>query len=101
MPRFVSQRSMVHVSLLLCSLGFLAGCRSTQYARIIQPGEAEMVGSHQAGQETYDVLIDEAVCKLLARHESMPSMPTAGEVELLPPPHMSICFVGVENRTAE
>ena len=38
-----------------------AGCRGTQYARVIKPGEKEMIGSHQAGQETFRPLIDEAV----------------------------------------
>jgi hypothetical protein len=68
---------------------------------VIQPGEREMVGSHQAGQETYEPLIDEAVCKLLARHELAPQLVGSDQVELLPPPRMNICFVGVENRTAE
>ena len=79
----------------------LGGCRGTQFARVIEPGEREMVGSHQAGQETFEPLIDEAVGKLLARHEAAAHPPTAIDGELLPTPPMRICFVGVENRTAE
>lgn len=78
-----------------------AGCRGTQYARVIQPGQSEMVGSHAAGQETFRPLIDEAVAKLLARHESPTHRQVSAGPELLPPPKMRLCFVGVENKTAE
>lgn len=78
-----------------------AGCRGTQYARVIQPGQSEMVGSHTAGQETFRPLIDEAVVKLLARHELPTHMQVSAGPELLPPPKMRLCFVGVENKTAE
>src|SRR5688572_16628820 len=79
-----------------------AGCKGTQYARVIKPGEREMVGSHQAGQETFRPLIDEAVGKLVARHAA-PSqmMQVSTGPEVLPPPRMRVCFVGVENKTAE
>jgi hypothetical protein len=85
-------------------LGLLApGCKGTQYARVIKPGEREMVGSHQAGQETYRPLIDEAVGKLVARHSMPPPhmMQVSTGPEVLPPPKMRVCFVGVENKTAE
>jgi hypothetical protein len=78
-----------------------AGCRGTQYARVIQPGQSEMVGSHSAGQETFRPLVDEAVAKLLARHEAPQLMQVSAGPELLPPPKMRLCFVGVENKTAE
>jgi hypothetical protein len=78
-----------------------AGCKGTQYARVIKPGEREMVGSHQAGQETFRPLIDEAVGKLVARHEVPPFRQVSTGPEVLPPPRMRVCFVGVENRTAE
>lgn len=78
-----------------------AGCRGTQYARVIKPGEREMVGSHQAGQETFRPLIDEAVGKLVARHAAPSYKQVSAGPELLPPPKMRVCFVGVENKTAE
>lgn len=79
-----------------------AGCKGTQYARVIKPGEREMVGSHQAGQETYRPLIDEAVGKLVARHSAAPHMrQVSSGPEVLPPPKMRVCFVGIENKTAE
>src|SRR4029079_12208719 len=83
--------------------GLLAlGCQGTQYARVIKPGEKEMIGSHQAGQETFRPLVDEAVTKLVARHPQVPVMqPAAMGYEPLPPPKMRVCFVCVENKTAE
>jgi hypothetical protein len=79
------------------------GCHGAQYARVIKPGEKQMVGSHQAGQETFRPLVDEAVTKLVARHA--PGQPMMHQASLgpepLPPPKMRVCFVGVENKTAE
>jgi len=77
------------------------GCRSSQQARVIKPGDKTMVGSHGAGQETFTPLIDEAVGKLLARHEPPPYQKVSAGPELLPPPKIRVCFVGVENCTAE
>jgi hypothetical protein len=93
-PLRLSTAAVLTVAIGLC------GCRGTQYARVIQPGDHEMIGSHQAGKETFDPLIDEAVAKLLARHE--PSLPqhALADGEIVPA-KMRICFVGVENRTAE
>jgi len=82
---------------------FFPGCHGAQYARVIKPGEKQMVGSHQAGQETFRPLVDEAVTKLVARHAPGPPVmhQTAYGPEPLPPPKMRVCFVGVENKTAE
>jgi hypothetical protein len=59
-----------------------------------------MVGSHAAGAETFNPLVDEAVAKLLSRQETVFQTASAGE---LPPPvgQKTICFVGVENKSAE
>lgn len=87
----------------LPTLGLLvAGCRSTQHARVMKPGEKGMVGSHAAGQETFTPLIDQSVGELLARHDSSQfrQVSTSGP-EMLPPPKLRVCFVGVENCTAE
>lgn len=86
-------------------IGFSAGCRATQFARVIQPGEDTMIGSHQAGQETFCPLVNEAVSKLLARHADegvqQVSLNAADGTEPLPAPVKRICFVGVENKSAE
>jgi hypothetical protein len=77
------------------------GCRRKQFARVLKPGEQELVGSHKAGGETYKPLVDEAVAKLLARHESALAQPASYSPEGLPPPRLRVCFVGVENKSAE
>jgi hypothetical protein len=86
-------------------VGFSAGCRTARFARVIQPGEDTMIGSHQAGQETFCPLVNEAVSKLLARHADggvrQAALATSAEGEPLPPPARRICFVGVENKSAE
>lgn len=80
----------------------MTGCRSgNQYARVIRPGEKEMVGSHAAGQETFRPLIDEAVSKLLDRHPPMMESQVSSQGEVLPPPRQQVCFVGVANKSAE
>ena len=72
------------------------GCRGKQYAHVLDDKQKDMVGSHCAGAETFKPMIDEAVCKLLGRHTRvMPAMVT------IPPGPMRICFVGVENKSAE
>lgn len=79
-----------------------AGCRSVQFARVMMPGEGGMTGSHQAGQETFTPLVNDAVAKLLARHVDMAVQPAAySEGGEAPAPARRICFVGVENRSAE
>jgi hypothetical protein len=74
-----------------------AGCREKQYAQVLRPDQHDMVGSHAAGAETYRPLIDEAVGKLLARHGH--GVATAGGPA--PCPCKRICFVGLENKSAE
>jgi hypothetical protein len=85
----------------LCGLAVLSGCRNHQYARVIKPGEHEMVGSHQAGSETFKPLVDEAVAKLLGRHAETPTQMSASPGEAARPGPKSICFIGVENKSSE
>lgn len=87
----------------LASLLLLAviGCRGHQYARVIKPGEKQMIGSHKAGQETFRPLVEEAVAKILAAQEPISAVPVSTEGELLPPPRRSVCFVGIENKSGE
>jgi len=72
----------------------LGGCSGHQYAHVLKDSQHDMVGSHCAGAETYKPLIDEAVGKLLSRqtHVEQASAPAAPK---------GICFVGVENKSAE
>ena len=40
---------------------FMAGCRTEQTAQVVKPGEKQMVGSHEAGGETFGPLVETAV----------------------------------------
>src|SRR5262245_61698260 len=81
------------------SLGLTAiatGCRHKTHASVMRPDKRDMIGTTGAGAETFKPLVEEAVCKLLDRH-------TAGVQPVGAPPTapMRICFVGVENKSAE
>jgi hypothetical protein len=91
------RRSFIGTGMVALAGCWLIGCRGNQYAKILHPGEKEMVGSHQAGGETYKPLIDEAVAKLLGRNAAQRQVGPQG----LPPPPLRICFVAVENKSAE
>ncbi|TWT57633.1 hypothetical protein KOR42_09950 [Thalassoglobus neptunius] len=87
--------------LLLTSSGlsiWTYGCRGSQKATVLTDMDADAVGSHEAGAETWKPLIDEAVGRLMGRQvqeiqqASMNGMPTGKK---------RICFVGVENRSSE
>jgi peptidoglycan-synthase activator LpoB len=99
----MKRRSFLQVS--LAAVAFFpvaAGCKSgKQFAHVLKPGEKQMVGSHQAGQETFKPLVDEAVMKLMSRHDVPVHMQVSAHQESLPPPRASVCFVGVCNRSAE
>lgn len=88
-------------TLLVVVLTASSGCRSQQHARVIQPGEKEMIGSHQAGTETFRPLVEIAVGNLLARCNEIPATMASypGQPVMLPPKR--ICFIGVENKSAE
>ncbi len=89
--------SMLSAVVGLCI--FVAGCRTQQSAQVVKPGEKEMVGSHEAGAETFGPLVDTAVGNLLARH-SQRAQPV-GFVDNAPPAPLRICFIGVENKSSE
>ncbi len=78
---------------------YLGGCRSGASGRVVQSGDAQMVGSHQAGSETYKPLVDESVAKLLGRHCQAPGPMIPAAYGPLPPKR--ICFLCVENKSAE
>ncbi len=98
------RRQWLVVGLAMTGELALDGCRGSQFAKILHPGDNQMVGSHQAGQETFKPLVEEAIGSLLARHAAphptVTQVSTAGN-ETLPPPPMRICFVAVENKSAE
>jgi hypothetical protein len=58
-----------------------------------------MVGSHTAGSEVYDPLVEEAVARLLGSCSTIPA--SVSDAVMDPSVPSKICFVGVENKSAE
>lgn len=95
--------SRIAIALIGTSVGMClllqTGCRGRQHARVLAHTEDDMTGSHEAGAETWKPLIDESVAKLLGR--------TAASVETVSYtrddglPVRTVCFVGIENHSAE
>lgn len=90
----------VSAGLLGSSLFGLSGCRGRQVAHVLDDSQNDMVGSHEAGAETYNRLVSDAVAKLLGRECEQIQMVshTTSEYGI---PQKRICFVGVENKTIE
>jgi hypothetical protein len=80
--------------------GLLVGCRGHQFGHVIESGQPDLVGSHAAGAEVFNPLVEEAVAKLLERNSTVMQEVTYQGAEELPAPK-SICFVGVENKSIE
>jgi hypothetical protein len=76
--------------------GLSGGCKANQFAKVRKSGEADMVGSHQAGAETFKPLVEQTTSELLSRHATQ-VVPAGGA----PPQPLRICFVGVENLSSE
>ncbi len=78
--------------------GWMTGCRGKQYAHVLDPSDRDMVGSHAAGAETWGPLIQGSVGQLLGRQHVV--MVTSADATS-PFGKKRICFVGVENKSAE
>lgn len=78
----------------------LLGCRGFQYGHLIRNDQADIVGSHAAGAEVYNPLVDEAVARLLGSCQVMPVSAATTDIPA-GQPSCKICFVGVENKSAE
>jgi Peptidoglycan-synthase activator LpoB len=74
------------------------GCRGYQYGHLLKNNQSDMVGSHAAGSEVYNPLVEEAVGRLLSSCESTP---VVSDDPNGMPGSRKICFVGVENKSAE
>lgn len=75
-----------------------SGCRGRQYAHIIRQDQPDMIGTHSAGAEVYNPLVEEAVARLLASCSAIPLHQVSSDGR---PITSKICFVGVENKSAE
>lgn len=84
-------------TLALAALVAAPGCRSHQYAHVLKDHQQDMVGSHEAGAETFNSLVDESVVKLLSRQAPPGTIEEASGEPLA----KRICFVGVENFSSE
>ena len=101
------------------SCSSILGCAG-QYGHILAKQDKDMVGSHAAGAATWNPLIDEAVAQLLGRcppaihpvsfqNASTPTNASPfGTAELNPKIPValangpaSVCFIGIENKSAE
>lgn len=72
-----------------------SGCRTRPHAKVMKTDEEDLVGNTAAGAATYGPLIETAVSSLLGRHAT--GVVTAGGVS----GPLRVCFVGVENASAE
>jgi len=85
-------------SFVVLAAGVVLGCKSTPTAEVRDPSKADMVGSTQAGTETFKPLVEEAMVQLLTRH-CQPQFGPQGEPLGTAPKR--ICFVAVENKSSE
>jgi hypothetical protein len=86
--------------LAICLSLAAAGCRGHQYGHVLKDNQEDMVGSHTAGAETFNPLIQEAVARLLSNQGQMMQQVSMSP-NVAPPGPQRICFVGVENKSAE
>ncbi|MEO8495577.1 MAG: penicillin-binding protein activator LpoB [Planctomycetota bacterium] len=94
----MERRDFLRLGLAAAPFGFAIGCRSHQFGHVVKDDQADMVGSHAAGAETFNPLINESVAKLLGRQETQLH---AVSFNGGPPAPKRICFVCVENRSIE
>lgn len=80
---------------------FSSGCKNRQVAHVLDGDDQDMVGSHTAGAETWKPLIDESVCKLLARQMDVVQTVSHQGAIGVPGLHKRVCFLGVENKSIE
>jgi len=99
----MNRRQLIRAGFVGLGVLVLNGCRGKQFATVNKPTDPPMVGSHAAGAETFKPLVDEAVSSLLARHcASSPQVTQASaRPEEIAHPPLRICFVCVENKSAE
>lgn len=97
--REFKRRHLVGSLIFLSGLVSLSvGCRGRQHAHLMRTDQPDMVGSHAAGSEVYNPLVEEAVARLLASCAAIPVQSVGSEGGYA---QSKICFVGVENKSAE
>ena len=85
--------------LLICTTILITGCRGRQYAHVLDNDDKDLVGSHEAGAETWKPLIDESVARMLGR--ACTDVQTVSYTDESGSPVRTVCFVGIENHSSE
>lgn len=73
------------------------GCKNHQYAHVLNETDKDMVGSHTAGAETWEPLIQTSVSQLLGRESSSIQLTSHEGI----PCKKRVGFLHVDNRSAE
>ncbi|WP_010586079.1 hypothetical protein [Schlesneria paludicola] len=92
--RFIQNLGMSASALLMT---FGVGCKGHQYAHVLKGTDENMVGSHTAGAETWEPLIQTSVSQLLGREMNTVQLTSHDGV----PCKKRVCFLHVDNRSAE
>jgi len=96
----MERRDFLRLGLVMAPFSFAIGCRTHQFGQVIKDDQADMVGSHAAGAETFNPLINESVARLLGRQETQFHAVSYNSGAPNPMPKR-VCFVCVENRSIE
>jgi len=108
----LSRRNWLSASLLLAGVTTIGstGC-ANQYGHILAGNDKDLVGSHSAGAATWNPLVDQAVAKLLGRcppavqavgfRADAAPLDTSAVGSALATGPANVCFVGIENKSAE
>lgn len=79
------------------ALGLSVGCKGNQYAHVLKESDQDMVGSHTAGAETWEPLIQQSVSQLLGREMSSIQLTSHDGL----PCKKRVGFLHVDNRSSE
>ena len=79
--RFIERISLSLTSFAIGAVaGTAGGCKGRQYAHVLSETDRDMVGSHTAGAETWEPLIQTSVSQLLGREQKSVTLTShAGE----------------------
>ncbi len=84
---------------VFAAVSICCGCRGRQHAWILSSDDRDMIGSHEAGAETWKPLIEESVARLLGRCTD--GIQTVSWIDGNGTGVRTVCFAGVENRSSE
>lgn len=90
------------IAVLLLGLVSGTGCRMGQTAKVMDPMEKSMVGSHNAGAEVFDPLVCSTTGQIIEalQNESVSVPIDEGNLQTRPGVKR-ICFLGIDNNTSE